>query len=70
MSPSVSVVMPMHNAAPFVSDAVRSILGQTFRDFEFIVFDDGSTDRSREIACEWARRDSRIRRAAAFTGLP
>src|SRR2546422_7390532 len=43
-SPRVSVLMPVHNGERFVEEAVESILGQTFGDFEFIILDDGSTD--------------------------
>lgn len=45
----VSVVLPVYNAAKFVSDAVQSILDQTFSDFELILIDDASTDDSYEI---------------------
>lgn len=45
----VSVVMSVYNAEPYLEDAINSILGQTYRDFEFIIIDDGSTDRSAEI---------------------
>jgi glycosyltransferase involved in cell wall biosynthesis len=58
---ALSVVMPVHNAAPFLSESISSILTQSFRDFEFIILDDASTDGSRTILCDWARRDSRIR---------
>jgi glycosyltransferase involved in cell wall biosynthesis len=58
-SPLVTVLMPIHNGEAFVVDAIESILGQTFRDFELLVVDDGSTDRSVEIVEEYA--DSRIR---------
>ena len=57
----VSVVMPVYNALPHLDGAVRSILEQTHRDFEFVIYDDGSTDGSTERLREWAQRDSRIR---------
>lgn len=49
LQPSVSVVMPVFNQEKYVADAVRSILQQTFTDFELLVVDDGSTDRTVEI---------------------
>lgn len=48
-SPAVSICIPCHNAAPYVADAVGSVLGQTYRDLEVIVVDDASTDQSREV---------------------
>jgi GT2 family glycosyltransferase len=57
----VSVVMPVHNALPHLEAAVRSILAQTFAEFEFVILDDGSTDGSSEQLDMWARRDSRVR---------
>jgi glycosyltransferase involved in cell wall biosynthesis len=60
-SPELSVVMPVYNAAPYLDAAVESILGQTFRDFEFVILDDASTDGSTERLREWASRDQRIR---------
>ena len=47
--PTVSVVMPVYNAEPFLREAVASILNQTWQDFEFIIIDDGSSDNSRAI---------------------
>jgi glycosyltransferase involved in cell wall biosynthesis len=47
--PKVSVVMSVFNGEPFLRAAIDSVLGQTFRDFEFIIIDDGSTDRSAEM---------------------
>jgi glycosyltransferase involved in cell wall biosynthesis len=59
--PAISVVMPVMNAAPFLGEAISSILGQTFGDFELIVIDDGSDDASLAIAGRHARDDARIR---------
>ena len=48
-APSVSVVMPVYNGLQYLTDAVQSILNQTFLDFEFIIVDDGSTERTIEL---------------------
>lgn len=60
-SPAISVVMPVHNARAFINDSVASILNQSFDNFEFVVFDDASTDGSLELLKEWANRDKRIK---------
>lgn len=52
--------MPAFNAERFLVAAVESILGQAFRDFEFRIFDDGSTDRTLETLCRLASKDARI----------
>jgi glycosyltransferase involved in cell wall biosynthesis len=59
--PFLSVVMPVRNALPYLDAAVESILGQTHRNFEFVIRDDDSTDGSRERLRYWAARDPRIR---------
>jgi Glycosyl transferase family 2 len=59
--PLVSVVMSVFNGQAFLSEAIESILSQTFRDFEFLVVDDGSTDRTAEILSTYASRDVRMR---------
>lgn len=60
-APRLSVIMPVHNALPHLDAAVQSILNQTHRDFEFVIYDDASTDGSTERLREWAALDSRIR---------
>src|SRR5207249_6896451 len=57
--PAVSVLMSVHNGAPWVRDAVASVLAQTAGDLELIVIDDGSTDATSELLA--AVRDSRVR---------
>ncbi len=59
MNPRVTVLMPAYNAEATIDDAIRSILGQCFREFEFLVVDDGSTDNT--VARVRAYTDSRIR---------
>lgn len=56
--PKVSVVMPAYNAEKYINEAIQSILNQTFKDFEFIIINDGSTDRTEEIILSY--NDSRI----------
>jgi glycosyltransferase involved in cell wall biosynthesis len=58
--PLVSVIMPAYNVAPYIGDAIRSALSQTFTDFEVIVVDDGSKDETADVVRELARHDSRI----------
>lgn len=53
--------MPVRNAAPFVDAAIESILQQSYREFEFVIRDDGSTDGTVDRLRFWAARDSRIR---------
>jgi len=57
----ISVVMPVFNAALHVRDAIESVLSQTYKNFEFIIIDDGSIDQSPEIIQFYAALDGRIR---------
>lgn len=57
----ISVIMLTYNRENLVSRAIESILRQTYRDFEFIIVDNGSTDRSGQIAEKYAAKDNRIR---------
>jgi len=56
----LSVLMPAYNAGQFLSQAIESVLAQTWSDFELIIIDDGSTDNTREIAEKYAARDKRV----------
>ena len=57
--PRISVLLPVYDGEQFIGEAVRSVLGQTFTDFELLLIDDGSTDRTPEILAGFA--DSRLR---------
>lgn len=59
MSPPLTVIMTVRNGEPYVREAVQSILDQTYRDFEFVVVDNGSTDSSTETIRSF--RDPRVR---------
>jgi glycosyltransferase involved in cell wall biosynthesis len=59
--PLVSVVMVVCNVDRFLDQAIESILQQTFREFEFIIVDYGSTDKTKEIVTRYADRDPRVR---------
>ena len=58
--PFFSIVMPVYNARLYLASAVKSILNQSFKDFELILVDDCSTDGSGEICREMADKDGRI----------
>src|SRR3954471_23492750 len=60
-APLVSVLMPVYNTAPWLAQALRSISGQTFSDFELVVIDDGSTDGSLEVLRGHAAHEVRMR---------
>src|SRR5262249_60446249 len=56
-----SVGLPVFNGESYLESAITSVLGQTFEDFELIICDNASTDRTAEICNDYAARDSRIR---------
>jgi len=61
MSKILSVITTVYNCEKYVTESLRSILDQTFRDFELILINDGSTDHTGAICKKFADRDSRIR---------
>jgi hypothetical protein len=60
-STTLSVVMSVYNGEAYLAEAVESILAQTFEDFEFLIIDDGSKDRTAEMLADYAKRDGRVR---------
>ena len=60
-TPTVTVIMPVYNAAKYLPDALDSLLAQTFQDFEIVAVNDGSTDDSARILAEYAAKGVRIR---------
>ena len=60
-NPAISVIMTAYNTEKYIKEAIESILNQTFKDFEFIIVDDGSTDNTRLIIEEYAKKDRRIK---------
>ena len=61
MSPSISVVMSVYNGERYIRESVESILNQTYRDFEFILMDDASKDRTASLCRGYQKKDPRIR---------
>jgi len=59
--PAISIGMPVYNGEDFIEEAILSLLAQNFRDFELIVSDNASTDRTREIVNRFVLQDTRIR---------
>ncbi|MGN1194229.1 MAG: glycosyltransferase family 2 protein, partial [Acutalibacteraceae bacterium] len=59
--PEISVIVPVYNAQMYLERCIKSILGQSFTDFELILVDDGSKDSSPLLCDEAAKKDSRVR---------
>lgn len=60
-APKISVIVPVYNSEKYLRHCIDSILAQTFTDFELLLIDDGSKDRSGEICDEYAKKDDRIK---------
>lgn len=59
--PEISIIVPVYRAEKYVNTCVDSILGQTYRDFELVLIEDGSPDQSGAICDEYAQKDERVR---------
>lgn len=60
-APKISIIVPVYKAENYLSRCVDSLLAQTFQDFEILLVDDGSPDRSGKICDEYAKKDNRVR---------
>ena len=61
MIPKISVIVPAYNVEKYLHRCIDSILAQTFTDFEVLLIDDGSKDKSGEICDEYAKKDIRVK---------
>ncbi len=61
MNPRVSILMTTWNRPGFLARAIQSIIDQSFKDWELIVADDGSTDNTKSVVAEWTKKDERIK---------
>ena len=59
--PKVSIIIPVYNAEKYISKCLDSILNQTEKDFEIIIIDDGSQDRSLERCKYYGKNDKRVK---------
>ena len=56
----ISIIVPVYNAEKTLDMCLKSLVGQTYTDLQILLINDGSTDRSYEICCDWEKKDSRI----------
>jgi len=61
MTPAISVIIPVYRGEKYLDECIKSVLAQTFYDFELILLDDGSPDKCGNICDAYARQDARIR---------
>ena len=61
MQPKISIIVPVYKAENYIHRCIKSLLSQTFTDFEILLINDGSPDKSGEICNEYAKSDKRIR---------
>lgn len=61
MEPLVSIITPAYNSEEFIEETIKSVIEQTYNNWEMIIIDDCSTDKTCEIVGNWALRDKRIK---------
>ena len=61
MNPLITIIITVYNAQKYIEHGMTSLLTQTYKNIDFLIIDDGSTDGSSEILAEYAKKDSRIR---------
>ncbi|MCD4664229.1 MAG: glycosyltransferase, partial [Bacteroidales bacterium] len=52
----VSIIIPTYNAAPFIEKAIDSVLAQTYKDFEIVIIDDGSSDNTEQVMQKYGNK--------------
>ena len=65
----VSIIIPVYNAEKFIGETIESVISQTYTDWEMLILNDRSTDRSYEIIQEYAQKDKRIKDVVAYVQL-
>lgn len=61
MQPKISIIVPVYKAEKYIHKCIDSILAQTFANFEILLINDGSPDKSGKICDEYAKKDKRVR---------
>jgi glycosyltransferase involved in cell wall biosynthesis len=70
MQPLVSVIMPAYNTEKFIGESIQSVIDQTYANWELLVVDDGSTDKTADVIRSYAARDSRVKYLSQNNGGP
>lgn len=58
---TISIIVPCYNQGRYLDEAMTSLLAQTFKNWECIIINDGSTDNTEEVAQQWSSKDNRIK---------
>ena len=57
----ISIIIPVYNVSRYLNECIQSVVNQSYKDFECILINDGSSDGSEMICNQWAQKDSRIK---------